>query len=74
MELFKLATGTDLKHVAYRGSAPAVQDLVGGRIATMFMPLHVGLPSAKDNQIRLLAVAKQRTGERRPRRAHDVPT
>ena len=30
---------------------------MGGRIATIFMPVHVGLPLAKDNQIRLLAVA-----------------
>jgi|SRR5581483_815170 len=57
MELFKLATGTDVRHVAYRGSAPAVQDLVGGHVSAMFIPVHVGLPLAKDNQIRLLAVA-----------------
>jgi tripartite-type tricarboxylate transporter receptor subunit TctC len=70
MELFKLATGTDVKHVAYRGSAPAVQDLVGGHISAMFIPVHVGLPLAKDNQIRLLAVAyKQRVSV-----APDVPT
>ncbi len=70
MELFKLATGTDLKHVPYRGSAPAVQDLVGGHISAMFIPVHVGLPLARDNQIRLLAVAnKQRVSV-----APDVPT
>ena len=70
MELFKLATGTDVKHVAYRGSAPAVQDLVGGHVSAMFIPVHVGLPLAKDNQIRLLAVAnKQRVSV-----APDVPT
>jgi tripartite-type tricarboxylate transporter receptor subunit TctC len=70
MELFKLATGTDLKHVPYRGSAPAVQDLVGGHISAMFIPVHVGLPLAKDNQIRLLAVAyKERVSV-----APDVPT
>ena len=70
MELFKLATGTDVKHVPYRGSAPAVQDLVGGHVSAMFIPVHVGLPLAKDNQIRLLAVAnKQRVSV-----APDVPT
>ena len=70
MELFKLATGTDLKHVPYRGSAPAVQDLVGGHVSAMFIPVHVGLPLAKDNQIRLLAVAyKQRVSV-----APEVPT
>lgn len=57
MELFKLATGTDVKHVPYRGSAPAVQDLVGGHVGAMFIPVHVGLPLAKGNQIRLLGVA-----------------
>jgi tripartite-type tricarboxylate transporter receptor subunit TctC len=70
MELFKLATGTDLKHVPYRGSAPAIQDLVGGHISAMFIPVHVGLPLAKDNQIRFLAVAhKERVSV-----APDVPT
>jgi tripartite-type tricarboxylate transporter receptor subunit TctC len=70
MELFKLATGTDVKHVPYRGTAPAVQDLVGGHISAMFIPVHVGLPLAKDNQIRLLGVAyKQRVSV-----APDVPT
>ena len=59
-----------MKHVPYRGSAPAVQDLVGGHVSAMFIPVHVGLPLAKDNQIRLLAVAnKQRVSV-----APDVPT
>jgi tripartite-type tricarboxylate transporter receptor subunit TctC len=70
MELFKLATGTDMKHVAYRGSAPAVQDLVGGHVSAMFLPVHVGLPLAKDNQIRVLAVANKI----RVSVASDVPT
>jgi tripartite-type tricarboxylate transporter receptor subunit TctC len=70
MELFKLATGTDVKHVAYRGSAPAVQDLVGGHVSAMFIPVHVGMPLAKDNQIRLLAVANRQ----RVSVAPDVPT
>jgi tripartite-type tricarboxylate transporter receptor subunit TctC len=70
MELFKLATGTDLKHVAYRGSAPAVQDLVGGHVQSMFIPVHVALPLARDGQIRLLGVAnKERVSV-----APEVPT
>jgi tripartite-type tricarboxylate transporter receptor subunit TctC len=70
MEFFKLATGTDVKHVAYRGSAPAVQDVVGGHVKTMFIPVHVGLPLAKGGQIRLLAVANKT----RVSVAPDVPT
>ena len=69
-ELFKIMTGVELTHVPYRGSAPAVQDLIGGHIGSMFLPVHVGLPLAKDNQIRLLAVANNE----RVSVAPDVPT
>jgi tripartite-type tricarboxylate transporter receptor subunit TctC len=58
MELFKLATKIDLRHIPYKGSAGAVQDLVGGHVSAMFVPIHVGLPLARANQIRLLAVAE----------------
>jgi len=44
MELFKLATGTDLKHVAYRGSAPAVQDLVAATSAACSCPSMLPYP------------------------------
>jgi tripartite-type tricarboxylate transporter receptor subunit TctC len=57
MELFKLASHTDLKHIPYKGSAGAVQDLVGGHVSAMFLPIHVGLPLVQNNDIRLLAVA-----------------
>jgi tripartite-type tricarboxylate transporter receptor subunit TctC len=57
MELFRLATGTSLQHVPARGSAPAVQDLIGGHVSAMFLPVSVALPLAQANQIRLLAVA-----------------
>jgi tripartite-type tricarboxylate transporter receptor subunit TctC len=57
MELFKVASGIDLKHIPYKGSAGAVQDLVGGHVSAMFLPIHVGLPLVQNNDIRLLAVA-----------------
>ena len=57
MELFKLATGTNLMHVPARGSAPAVQDLIGGQVSAMFLPISVALPLAEAKQIRLLALA-----------------
>jgi tripartite-type tricarboxylate transporter receptor subunit TctC len=57
MELFKLATGTSLQHVPARGSAPATQDLIGGHVSAMFLPVSIALPLAKANQVRLLAVA-----------------
>jgi tripartite-type tricarboxylate transporter receptor subunit TctC len=70
MELFKLATGTNLQHVPARGSAPAVQDLIGGHVRAMFLPVSVALPLAQANQIRLLAVASAS----RLRAAPDLPT
>jgi len=57
MELFKLASKTDLKHIPYKGTAGAVQDLVGGHVSAMFLPIHVSLPLVQGNEIRLLAVA-----------------
>jgi tripartite-type tricarboxylate transporter receptor subunit TctC len=70
MELFKLATGTNLQHVPARGSAPAVQDLVGGHVSAMFLPISVALPLAQSKQIKLLAVASPS----RLKLAPDVPT
>jgi tripartite-type tricarboxylate transporter receptor subunit TctC len=57
MELFKQATGTDLVHVPYKGSSNVMSDLVGNHVSAMFIPTHVALPHANDNQIRLLGVA-----------------
>jgi tripartite-type tricarboxylate transporter receptor subunit TctC len=57
MELFKQATGTNLVHVPYKGTASAMTDLMGNQISAMFIPTHVALPHANDGQIRLLGVA-----------------
>jgi tripartite-type tricarboxylate transporter receptor subunit TctC len=57
MELFKLASGINIKHIPYKGSAGAVQDLVGGHVSAMFLPIHVSLPLVQNNDIRLIAVA-----------------
>lgn len=70
MELFKLATGTSLMHVPARGSAPAVQDLIGGHVAAMFLPISIARPLAQANQIRILAVASRS----RLSLAPDLPT
>jgi tripartite-type tricarboxylate transporter receptor subunit TctC len=70
MELFKLQTKTDLKHIAYRGSAGATQDLAGGHISAGFQAVHVALPLVQAGQLRLLAVARS---ERVPAAA-DIPT
>jgi tripartite-type tricarboxylate transporter receptor subunit TctC len=70
MELFKQATGTNLMHIPARGSAPAVQDLVGGQVSAMFLPMSVAMPLVQGGQIRMLAVASAK----RQKIAPDVPT
>ncbi|WP_178133354.1 Bug family tripartite tricarboxylate transporter substrate binding protein [Vineibacter terrae] len=70
MELFKLATRTDIVHVPYRGSAGAVQDVVAGHVGIMVMPLHTALPLERTGKIKLLAIGS----ERRSPMANDVPT
>lgn len=70
MELFKLTAGINLNHIPYRGTAPAVQDLLGRRVAAMMLPVSVALPLIREGQARALAIgAPQRSAE-----APEVPT
>ena len=55
MELFKSATGVEIVHVPYKGTGPAVQDLVGGQIGVMFLPVHVALPLVEGGKLTMLA-------------------
>jgi tripartite-type tricarboxylate transporter receptor subunit TctC len=62
MELLKSVAKIDIKHVPYRGSAGATQDLIGGHVSAAFQAVHVAVPLMQNNQLRLLAVAsKERT-------------
>lgn len=58
-ELFAKAAGVVLKHVPYRGSAPAVTDLVGGQIPLMFDPVQSVLPHVQGGRLRALAVSSR---------------
>jgi tripartite-type tricarboxylate transporter receptor subunit TctC len=55
-ELFKQRAGIDLLHVPYKGSAPAVQDLLGGRVQLMFDNLPTVLPLIRAGDLHALAV------------------
>jgi tripartite-type tricarboxylate transporter receptor subunit TctC len=57
MELLKLVAHIDLKHVPYRGSAGAAQDIVGGHVTGGFLSLSIAAPLARSNALRILAIA-----------------
>lgn len=63
-------SGIDLRHVPYRGSAPGVQDLLGGQVPSMSSPIGDYLPHLKSGKLRLLATS----GATRSRFAPDVAT
>src|SRR5215467_14551680 len=69
-EQFKLLTGTDIVHVPYRGAAPAVQDLLGGRVQMMFDTVTLQAPQIAAGKVRALAV----TATQRVAALPDVPT
>jgi tripartite-type tricarboxylate transporter receptor subunit TctC len=69
-ELFQLMAGVKFQHVPYRGSAPALTDLVAGSVDLMFDNLGVSLALVKGGQLRLLVVATPKRMAALP----DVPT
>ncbi|HKB55693.1 MAG TPA: tripartite tricarboxylate transporter substrate binding protein [Ramlibacter sp.] len=56
MELFKATNGVFLTHIPYRGSAPAVTDLLSGQVDVAFLPIHVALPQIRAGKLVALAI------------------
>ena len=56
-EMFAKAAGIELKHVPYKGSAPAITDLLGGQIPLMFDPVQSVLQHVRGGKLRALAVS-----------------
>lgn len=69
-ELFRLRAGVEATHVPYRGSAPALTDLVAGRIAFLVDALPPALPFVRDGRLRALGV----TTRERAAAAPGIPT
>lgn len=69
-ELFKVMTGVDMVHVPYKGSAPALNDLMGGQVQLMFDNMPSALPQVKGGTLKALAVT---TATRSPAMP-DLPT
>jgi tripartite-type tricarboxylate transporter receptor subunit TctC len=68
-ELFKLMAGVDLVHVPYRGSPPALTDLLGGQLQLMFSPLPPSIEYIRTGRLRALAVTTSTRSQTLP----DVP-
>ena len=66
MEMLKQQGGFDAQHIAYKGSAPAMNDLLGGQVPVMFSDLVAALPHIKSGKLRALAVGS-------PKRVSIVP-
>ena len=69
-ELFKAMTGTFMLHFPYRGSGPALLDLIGGNVDLMFDNLPSALPQIKSGRLKALAVTSAKRSEAMP----DLPT
>ncbi len=69
-ELFKMLTGVNLLHVPYRGSAPALTDMISGQVHVMFDNMPSSLPHIQAGTLRALAVTTAKRSEALP----GVPT
>ena len=70
MELFKTMAGVKITHVPYKGSAPAVTDLLGGHVSLMFDNMPSALPHVKAGKLRALAVSSLKRSPVAP----EIPT
>lgn len=69
-ELFKATAKLDMVHIPYKGSAPAITDLIGGHVPIMFDSAIAILPHIKAGKVRAIAI----TGAKRSTILPDVPT
>jgi tripartite-type tricarboxylate transporter receptor subunit TctC len=69
-EFFKGLTGTDIVHVPYKGSGPAIVDLIGGQVQVMFANVVAVLTHIRTGKLRALAT----TGAKRAAATPDIPT
>lgn len=70
MEMVKQAAGIDMLHVPYRGSGPAITDMLGGQVDSFFATASPLVGQVRQGQLRLLAI----TGDKRSPAIPDVPT
>jgi tripartite-type tricarboxylate transporter receptor subunit TctC len=69
-EMFKIMAGVNLTHVPYKGAAPAMNDLIAGRIDAMIIDLAIAMPYVKAGKIKALAIGSAQRFDALP----DLPT
>ena len=69
-ELFKVSSRTDIVHVPYKGSAPALNDLLGGQISMMFDSFPSAIPHVRAGKLRAIAVTSAQRAQGLP----ELPT
>jgi len=69
-EMFKLVTGADILHVPYKGSAPAMTDLIGGQVQLTFDTNVAALPMLQAGKVKALAVTSAKRSPSFP----EIPT
>src|SRR5258708_32199326 len=69
-EMLKTAAGIDIRHVPYRGSVPAMLDVIAGHIPFMVVDLQPALPQMREGKVRVLGV----TTSKRVTAAPEIPT
>ena len=69
-EMFKLATGADILHVPYKGSAPAMTDLIGGQVQLTFDTNVAALPMLQSGKVKAIAITSAKRSPSLPK----VPT
>jgi tripartite-type tricarboxylate transporter receptor subunit TctC len=70
MEMFLKMIGARAQHVPYRGSGPALTDVIGGQIPMMMIDLAVALPAVQEGRVKLFGI----TSPQRIKAVPDVPT
>jgi tripartite-type tricarboxylate transporter receptor subunit TctC len=60
MELLKNRTGSFITHIPYRGTGPALTDLLGGQIDVMFLPIHVALQHVQNGNLKALGISSEK--------------
>ncbi len=69
-ELFKMMTGTEMGHIAYRGAQPAYQDVISGRVPVFFDNMSTAMSLAKGGKVRALAITSKKRSALMP----ELPT